>query len=243
MTTTPSSFDLYTYFRSSCAARLRIALNLKGLAYTPRFVNLLKGEQFTDEHRRLNPTGTVPVLIAHYQSTSTSTSTSEPQEQEFTIGQSLAAMEFLEEGCTQGEGGRALLPPLTDPQARARVRTICELIACDIQPVTNQRVQKRVKALEADPTAWSYSVAAGGFEALEAVLRDTVGASGFCVGEQITMADVCLVPAVWAADRVGLDVMGTYPTVKKVYERMLREKAVQKAHWRTQPDTPEEFRI
>ena len=251
-TAVPNSFDLYTYFRSSCAARLRIALELKGIPYTPHFVNLLKGEQFSDQHKRLNPTATVPVLVAHYLSEPTGTAAgggAAPPRQpdhEFTIGQSLAAMEFLEEVMpaasdnNNNNSGLALLPPLSDPQARARVRTVCGIIACEIQPVTNQRVQKRVKKLDADPTAWANEVASGGFEALEAVLEKTSG--GFCVGEKISMADVCLVPAVWAAERVGVDVKGLYPVVYGVHERMLAEEAVKKAHWRNQPDTPEEFR-
>ncbi|KKZ64761.1 glutathione S-transferase [[Emmonsia] crescens] len=246
--TTTLKFHLYSYFRSSCASRLRIALNLKQIPYTTTFVNLLKGEQLSDAHRALNPSATVPVLAV----TSTSDAAAEKT---ISIGQSIAALEYLEEvftntnittssspliGTTQPTTTTTpLLPPPTDPQSRARVRTLVNIIACDIQPVTNLRIQKRVKALGADNTLWARELMVDGFAALEAQMSQWAG--GFAVGDAISLADVCLVPAVWAAQRVEVD-MKPYPTVTRVFERLEGLEAVKKAHWRRQPDTPEELR-
>jgi maleylacetoacetate isomerase len=125
---------------------------------------------------------------------------------------------------------------------RAHVRIICNIIACDIQPVTNLRIQKRVKALSGDAdaaTQWARELAAAGFEALERTIAKSAGI--YCVGDEITLADVCIVPAVWAAQRVGVEIK-EYPVVNGVFERMEQQEAVQRAHWRNQPDTPEELR-
>jgi maleylacetoacetate isomerase len=125
---------------------------------------------------------------------------------------------------------------------RAQVRNICNIIACDIQPVTNLRVQKRVKALSGDAdvaTQWARELAGAGFGALERTIANSAGK--FCVGDEITLADVCLVPAVWAAQRVGVEIK-EYPVVNGVFGRMEQQEAVQRAHWRNQPDTPEELR-
>ncbi|PGH29952.1 maleylacetoacetate isomerase [[Emmonsia] crescens] len=251
--TTTLKFHLYSYFRSSCASRLRIALNLKQIPYTTTFVNLLKGEQLSNAHRALNPSATVPVLAV----TSTSTSGTEAEaaaEKTISIGQSIAALEYLEEvftntnittsslpliGTQPATTTIPLLPPPTDPQSRARVRTLVNIIACDIQPVTNLRIQKRVKALGADNTLWARELMVDGFAALETQMSQWAG--GFAVGDAISLADVCLVPAVWAAQRVEVD-MKPYPTVTRVFERLEGLEAVKKAHWRRQPDTPEELR-
>lgn len=227
----PTSFDLHTYFRSSCAGRLRIALSLKQIPHKTHFINLLKGEQHSASHKSLNPTGTVPVLVAHYVDGHT-----------LTIGQSVAALEFLEEcdpPTTTGQPARKLLPDAKEVEARAQVRALVNIIANDVQPVTNLRIQKRVKALDGDATAWARELARDGLEAFEKTAARSAGT--FCVGDEITLADVCLVPAVWAAERVGVDV-AEFPVVKRVFERMLEEEAVQKAHWKRQEDTPEELR-
>ncbi|KAI1932603.1 hypothetical protein LOZ58_003773 [Ophidiomyces ophidiicola] len=220
-------FELYGYFRSSCSGRLRIALHLKAIPYTRHFINLLQGEQRSDAFKALNPSGTVPLLVSHHPDTNAT----------FTIGQSLAALEYLEE-CMPA-GTRALLPPLSDPVARARVRTVCLLIGCDIQPVTNLRIQMKVKAMQGDPAAWSCELATQGFDALEKTLEGSAGK--YCVGDEITLADVCLVPAVWAAERVNVD-FSRLPLVKRVFDEMMKEDAVRKAHWQHQEDTPETLR-
>ncbi|EEH43644.1 maleylacetoacetate isomerase [Paracoccidioides brasiliensis Pb18] len=228
---------LYSYFRSSCAGRLRIALNLKQLHHTTTFVNLLKGEQLSDAHRSLNPSATVPVLAVTAKEDTNTHSPDPPTSAEtsFPITQSIAALEYLEDIATQP----ALLPPVSAPQLRARVRTLVNIIACDIQPVTNLRIQKKVKAFGGDNTAWACELNIDGFTALEKLVSQWAGT--YCVGDAVTLADVCLVPAVWAAQRVDVD-FSPYPTVKAVFERLEGLEAVQKAHWSRQPDTPEELR-
>ncbi|KAK2745102.1 hypothetical protein FQN57_004009 [Myotisia sp. PD_48] len=224
MATSAIEFQLYTYFRSSCSGRLRIALNLKSVQYESIHINLLKDEQLSDAHKQVNPNGTVPVLV------------SKSNETVFTVSQSLAALEYLEEALPDK---RALLPPLSNPVARAQVRDLANIIAADIQPVTNLRIQKKLKSHNVNATQWSKELASSGFEAFERMVSKTAGR--FCVGDEITIADVVLVPAVWAAQRLEVD-FNAYPITKTIFEAMLKEKAVQEAHWQNQPDTPEELR-
>lgn len=223
------NITLYTYFRSSCSARLRIALNLKSIPYTSIPINLLKNEQSSLDYNTINPSSTVPSLIIEYR---------DPSQHTITITQSTAALEFLEE--VSPANSPALLPPPSDPQVRATVRTLASIIACDVQPVTNLRILKRVAPLGMDRNAWSKDLVEDGLRAYEAIVART--ARLFSVGDYITLADVCLVPAVWGAERVGVD-MGAFPTVKRVVERLEGEECVRRAHWRTQEDTPEEFRM
>ncbi|OJD17120.1 maleylacetoacetate isomerase [Emergomyces pasteurianus Ep9510] len=243
-------FHLYSYFRSSCAGRLRIALNLKQIPYTTSFVNLLKGDQLSATHRALNPSATVPVLTVTSKDPNTTNTSGAEAEQTISIGQSVAALEYLEELFTNYSAPSSvpaqttttptpLLPPLTNPQSRAHVRTLVNIIACDIQPVTNLRIQKRVKALDADNTLWARELMVDGFAALEAQMSEWAGE--YCVGDAISLADVCLVPAVWAAQRIEVD-LTPYPTVSRVFERLEGLEAIKKAHWSRQPDTPEELR-
>jgi maleylacetoacetate isomerase len=113
------------------------------------------------------------------------------------------------------------------------------IIAADTQPVSNLRVQRWAKELGADPTALSLRASEAGFSAYEALASTTAGM--FSVGDDITLADVVLVPAAWSAGRIGLDI-NDYPTIARVVNRMEQEDAVRKAHWTNQPDTPEELR-
>lgn len=215
---------LYTYFRSSCSARLRIALHLKDIPFDPVFVNLLRDEQSAPAHKAINPSGTVPTLVV-----------SRPQGP-VTITQSLAALEYLDEAFPSK--GPALLP--SDPETRAVVRTLASIIACDIQPVTNLRILKRVAPLGADRAAWSKELVEDGLRAYEALASQTAGR--FSVGDRVTLADVCLIPAAWGAERVGVD-LASFPVTNRVVRNLESEEAVQKGHWRTQPDTPDEFRV
>lgn len=217
---------LYTYFRSSCSARLRIALHLKGISFEPIFVNLLRDEQSSPAHREINPSGTVPALVIQRDSGSP-----------VTITQSLAALEYLEEAFPNK--GPSLLP--SDPESRALVRTLASIIACDIQPVTNLKILKRVAPFGADRTAWSKDLIEDGLRAYEALVARSAGK--FSVGDQITLADICLVPAAWGAERVGVD-LAAFPVTNRIVQSLEKEEeAVRKGHWRTQPDTPEEFRM
>lgn len=220
---------LYTYFRSSCSARLRIALNYKSIPYTSIPINLLKDEQHSAPYNTtINPSSAVPSLIIKPGPGTTDT---------VTITQSMAALEYLEEAFPDKP---ALLPPASDPTARAHVRTLASIIACDVQPVTNLRILKRVGALGVDRTAWSKDLIVEGLTAYEALASKTAGK--FSVGDQLTVADLCLLPGVWGAERIGLG-LDAYPTVKRIAEALEKEDSVKKGHWRTQEDTPEEFRL
>jgi maleylacetoacetate isomerase len=221
----PTRVTLHTYFRSSCSARIRIALHLKGITYVPIYVNLLQNEQSAQAHLAINPSGTVPTLVIEQES-------KEP----IKITQSLAALEYLEEAFP--EKGPALLP--SNPESRAIVRTLANIIACDVQPVTNLRILKRVAPLGADRADWSKDLILDGLRAYEAIVAGSAGK--FSVGDQITLADLCLIPAAWGAERVGVD-LDLFPVTCGIVKNLENEEAVQLGHWRTQGDTPEEFQI
>ncbi|PWY91904.1 Maleylacetoacetate isomerase [Aspergillus sclerotioniger CBS 115572] len=228
--TTP--LTLHTYFRSSCSARLRIALNLKSLPYESIPINLLKDEQHSTPNTTLNPSASVPTLIHHHDNQN------QPSFKTPTIvPQSLAALEYLEEVYPEAH---PLLPPLTCPETRATVRTLANIIACDVQPVTNLRILKRVAPLGMDRTTWSKELVEEGFRAYEEIAAKSAGV--YSVGDRITLADVCLLPAVWGAERVGVE-MGEFPTIERVRGNLERVEEVRRAHWRCQGDTPGEFRV
>ena len=209
---------LYDYFRSSAAFRVRIALNLKGLAPERVFVHLRKGDQRADEYLALNPQGLVPTLVA---------------DDGTVLTQSLAIMEWLDE--THPE------PPLlpADPAGRARVRSIAMAIACDIHPLDNTRVLSYLTgtlgASDEQRNGWYKYWIDVGFEALETRLaRD--GATGrFCQGDRPTLADVCLVPQLANARRVAFD-FAPYPTLIRIEAACLALPAFANAVPAKQPD-------
>ncbi|KAH6689629.1 maleylacetoacetate isomerase [Plectosphaerella plurivora] len=216
-------YTLYSYFRSSCSARVRIALNLKDIPYDLVPVNLLKNEQLSETHRALNPSGSVPLLVAHNVA-------------DFKLGQSVAALEYIDE---THPNTASLLPPSTSPERRAIARSLALIIAADTQPVTNLRIVRRVKALGGDGEAWMRELMAEGLAAYEATAAKWAGKCS--VGDDVTIADCCLLPAVWNAQRYGVD-LGPYPTVRRVVEHLEGHPAVKKAGYMVQPDTPEELR-
>jgi maleylacetoacetate isomerase len=188
--------QLSTYFRSSAAWRVRIALALKGIATTPDFVHLLKdgGQQKTAAFRRKNPMGVVPVLELDNGSLLT---------------QSLAIIEYLEET----HPTPALLP--SEPVARARVRAFALAIACDIHPLNNLRVlqylEKVIGQSQEARNAWYHHWIAEGLTALEAMLQGA-GAGPFCFGATPGLADICLVPQMANARRYKCP-LDAYPTL------------------------------
>lgn len=188
---------VYGYFRSSAAYRLRIALNLKGLAPEQAFVHLRKKEQTTPNYRRLNPLGLVPVL--------------EDNGQVFT--QSLAIIEYLEE--THPE------PPLLPaaPPDRAFVRSMALTIACDIHPINNLRVltylQQELRVDDESRNRWYAHWIAKGLEALETMLDKDPRVATYCYGETPTMADICLVPQIVNAERMNCP-LDAYPTLRRL---------------------------
>ncbi len=191
---------LYTYFRSSAAYRVRIALALKGLPYESVPVHLVRdgGEQLQPTYRAVNPAALVPAL----------------QDGDAVLTQSLAIIEYLDEAYPDP----ALLP--TGAVGRARVRALALTVACDVHPLGNLRVLNYVSgtlgADEAARTAWARHWMALGFGALEQHLQQ--GGTGiFCHGDTPTLADCCLVPQVFNARRFGLD-LAPYPTVQRIAE-------------------------
>ncbi|XP_068948397.1 maleylacetoacetate isomerase isoform X2 [Petaurus breviceps papuanus] len=209
---------LYSYFRSSCSWRVRIALALKGIDYDIIPINLIKdgGQQFTREFQTLSPMNQVPVLKID----------------DVTLAQSLAIIEYLEE--TRPTPIR-LLPQ--DPKKRASVRMISDIIASGIQPLQNLSVLKKMG--QETQLTWARAVINSGFGALEHVLQSTAGK--YCVGDEISMADICLVPQVANAERFKVD-FSPYPTISRINKTLLTMEAFQVSHPSRQPDTPPELR-
>lgn len=231
-----SSLCLYTYYRSSCSARLRIALALKQLPYNQVTVNILQDAHKQSSYVNLNPSQSVPTLIV--------SSHGSERADDFPITQSIAALEYLDEAFPTTHN---LLPARDSIKERAIVRILCGIVAADVQPLTNMRTLKRVKALaaaagkDADETAnsWARELMTDGLTAYERVCKDVAGK--YSVGDTITMADCCLVPAVWGAQRYGVD-FGQLPTLMRVFEALSQEDCVKVSHWKSQTDTPEDLR-
>ncbi|MES2184582.1 MAG: maleylacetoacetate isomerase [Pseudomonadota bacterium] len=181
--------QLYGYFRSSAAYRVRIALETKGLAWENLPVHLLRegGEQFSPAYRAVNPEGLVPTL----------------RDGGVLLSQSLAILEYLEET----HPARPLLPP--DAAGRALVRAMAAQIACDIHPLNNLRVLKYLEhRLGVSPemrTEWIRHWIGEGFTALEARFAAQASPGRCCFGDTVTLADCCLVPQVLSARRFGVD--------------------------------------
>ena len=213
--------QLYSYFRSSAAYRLRIALHLKGLAFDTVPVHLLKGggEQLQSAYRAINPAALVPAL----------------QDDGATLTQSLAIMEYLEETHPQ--------PPLlpADPLGRARVRALALTVACDIHPLNNLRVltylSSELQASGDARNAWARHWMALGFSALEEHLVHSPQTGVFCHGDTPTLADCCLVPQVFNAHRFELD-MAPYPTLARIAQHCQSLEPFLAAHPARQPDSP-----
>jgi maleylacetoacetate isomerase len=214
-----ASLTLYGYCRSSCSARLRIALDLKAIEYKPIYVNLNDGENLKDEYGAKNPSRSVPTLMV---------------DDSWCIPQSLAALEYLEEAYPLST---SLLP--ANAKSRADVRTLTYIITIDTQPLTNDTPTEQAKSSGADPEEWLKFFTERGLKAFETVVSRTAGR--YCCGDAITLADVCLVPALWNAEKHGVDIE-SFPTIHRVYAALKGHPSIEKSHWRNQPDCPEELR-
>lgn len=217
-----SDYTLYTYFRSSCSGRLRIAFNLKNLEFKPVYINLLQGEQSSDKHRALNPSCTVPLVICH-------------NDADLRIGQSVPAIEYLDE---KHPDISPLVPK--DSTARTMVRVLTNIVSCDIQPVTNLRILQRVRALNASAEQWNIDLISEGLSAYEAIAKTTAGK--YSVGDEVTIADVCLMPAIWSSERFNMS-LDAYPSIKVIVANLNKLPAIINAHPFRQPDCPEELRV
>ena len=209
----------YGFFRSSAAYRCRIAFNLKGIAPDFSSVVLRKGEQRAPDFLKLNPQGLVPALDTGTR----------------VLTQSLAIIEYLEET----RPNPPLLP--ADPSARARARSLALLVACEIHPLNNLRTLTHLKKAlgqdEEQVKAWYRHWIADGFGKLEAELAR--GAGRFCHGDSPTMADCCLVPQVFNAQRYKCD-LGPYPTAMRVFAECMKMDAFDRAQPSKQPEAATE---
>lgn len=218
-----SELTLYTYWRSSAAYRVRIALELKGLSTTQVPVHLLKGggEQHGEAYRKVNPHGLVPTLVHHR------------PEGDVVLSNSLAIIEYLDEVFPEP----GLLP--SGAAARARVRQIFQAIAADIHPLQNLRVLQMAAEIggEEGPfsSSWARHWITVGFDALEKQLSAEPESGRFCHGDQPTMADLCLVPQVANALRHGVD-MENYPVIALMDAEARSLEAFEAAAPENQPD-------
>jgi maleylacetoacetate isomerase len=207
---------LYSYWRSSCSWRVRLALTLKSIDYEYVAVSLLDGSQSKPDYLEKNPSAKVPTLHidGHY------------------LTQSTAIIEYLEE---TRQNGQSLLPQ--DALQRAQVRQIVQLIAGDTQPLQNLAVLKKVaeitKGGEAEKKEWAQHWITRNFVALEKLLKESNGK--YCVGDQVTLADICLVPQVYNAKRFDVD-LSQFPTITKIEQHLSSLESFQKAHPDNQPD-------
>ena len=208
---------LYTYFRSSASFRVRIALNLKGLAYDPVFVHLPKGEHRKAEYAAVDPQGLVPTLVDDGR----------------TLTQSLAIIEYLDETHPKPR----LLPE--DATGRARVRSLSLLVACEIHPLNNLRTLQHLKRAlgqnEDQINAWYRHWIADGLAKLEADLNRDDSGGRFCHGDAPTVADCCLVPQIFNAKRMECRTDHA-PTVMRVFDACMEHEAFVRSQWSACPD-------
>ena len=213
-----AGLTLYSYWRSSAAYRVRIALNLKGLSYQTIPIHLVKGggEQLSESYREINPQGLVPALVHQGQ----------------VLTQSLAICEYLDERFED----YALLP--SEPLARARVRSLALQVACEIHPLNNLRVVKHLKGLcgdDMDASAWMSHWMSSGFAAIEAQLDDCVDkTSGFYM-QQAGLFECFLIPQVYNAERFEID-MSAFPAIRQLVTTCTSLPAFIQAAPENQPD-------
>ena len=210
---------LYSYWRSSAAYRVRIALNLKQLDHELVSVDLPSDAQHAGEFKALNPQELIPVL----------------RDGQRVVRQSMAIMEYLDETYPQ----RPLLPATS--RDRARIRSVAQAICCDIHPLNNLRVMQYFEREWAIPQdkreAWMRHWMAVGLASVEAMLADNPATGEFCEGEDPGFADCCLVPQLYNARRFKLDLSG-YPQILRIEAACAALPAFEAARPENQPDAP-----
>ncbi|MEO8466560.1 MAG: maleylacetoacetate isomerase [Gammaproteobacteria bacterium] len=207
---------LYSFFLSSAAFRVRIALNLKGVDYETVPVNLSQGEHREGAFLATNPQATVPVL----------------DDDGTILWQSLAIIDYLDARYPSPR----LIP--TEPVARARVQALAQLIVCEMHPLNNLRVRNYLRdELKLDAAAqsrWYTHWLAEGFASFEALVKRFSGGR-YCFGDTVSVADVCLVPQVYNARRFHGD-LSPYPTLERIADGLIAEPAFARAAPAGQPD-------
>eukprot|EP01084_Bolivina_argentea_P108373 193684_1 len=232
MSTNGKKVKLYSYFASSCSFRVRIALNLKDIKYEYIPINLKKDEQFDNEYVEIfNSMHQVPTLMID----------------NIILTQSIPIIEYLEE--RDKAHGIRLLP--NELWSRSKVREICEIINSGIQPLQNLNVRKRIVSLRTEYEGnkleeneelqlkyiqkWCKHVIEIGFNGLEMFLKQCAGI--YCVGNNVSMADCCLVPQVFNAFRFNVNIE-KYKNINRIYVNCMHTKAFIDAQPSSQPDAP-----
>jgi maleylacetoacetate isomerase len=218
---------LYSYYRSPASYRVRIALNIKELKYEYKAIHLVKngGEQHAPEYKKLNPQEMVPALA----------------DGKTVLTQSLAIIEYLDEKHPEP----ALLPGKADQRAYAR--QIAQVCASDMHPLDTLRVLNYISGefsvSQAQRAQWQKKWLIDGLAALEKIIESSPHRTGdFCCGKTVTLADICLIPQLYGARRLGVDI-SAWPTLAGIETACLALEAFQKASPEDQPDTPEDQRL
>ena len=208
------SFTLHSAWRATAPYRVRIGLALQGVDYDYAAIDLIAGQQREPAYRAVNPQGLTPALDIG----------------DRVLTQSLAILEWLEEEYPD--------PPILPktPLDRQMVRTMAGIIACDIHPLNNTRVGRKLSKMGIDQAGildWTQGWIRDGFDALEPLIAKH--GKGFAFGEIPTIADCCLIPQVYSANRYEVD-LAPYPAIRAVAERAVEHPAFQAAHPNKQPD-------
>jgi len=206
---------LYSYWRSTTSYRVRAALNLKGLSYDTVPVDLVAGDQRSEDYRNMNPGAGVPTLLL---------------DDGTVLVQSMAILEYIDNAWPEPR----LIPQ--EVLSRARVMAVAQAVALDIHPVNNLRVIAQLKSrFQATPEQaqdWMCHWMAEGFSAVESMVSDR---SSFAFGEQPDISDLCIVAQVYNARRWGLD-LSAFPNIARIEKNALQVAAIAAAHPDQQPD-------
>ncbi|CAK7266261.1 hypothetical protein SEPCBS57363_002001 [Sporothrix epigloea] len=222
---------LHGYYRSSCTARLRIALALKKIEYSTVYVDFANKEHRGEAYTAINPNQTIPTLVAD----------EGDGRSPVYITQSVAALEYIEEAFP--DNAVHLLP--SNASDRARVRSLVEIVVADLQPrqamITLEKLSNCFGATQDQKVKWSHDWCIKELRAYEKLVTAVGPVGKYSVGDTLTLADVCLVPAVQnAVEKWGVDLAEAFSVLATIYDNLKVLPEVQAAHWSRQPDAPKE---